>query len=246
MTRIELDEVLSTRLCERIAVRWRQVQHDVAEVARQSGRQSDSVQIVGVTKYVGIGAVRALYAAGCRDFGESRPQQLWERSEKLSDLSGIRWHLIGHLQRNKVNRTIPHCHLIHSVDSERLLDAIDHAAKTQPAPCHVLLELKISSDATKHGLDRTQLWHVFESAPRWPHVQIRGLMGMASLDAGPSQSFHEFQSLHDLANQLQQTFPEFNPLQRSMGMSGDYRQAIQAGATLVRIGSHLWEGLEDD
>ena len=112
---------------DRIVENLNHLRQRIAEAARNSGRSADDVKLVAVTKYVDVTTIRALVAAGCRDLGESRPQELWAKAAELADLS-INWHLIGHLQRNKVERTLPLVSLVHSVDSVRLIAAINESA----------------------------------------------------------------------------------------------------------------------
>lgn len=237
------EDDLPDEVCANIARRWLAVQQEVSQIAVSVGRDPLSVSIVGVTKYVPLPFVRALYQAGCRDFGESRPQQLWERAERLSKQRDIRWHLIGHLQRNKVTKTVPVSYLMHSVDSLRLIEAISEAASSRNEIAKVLLEVKISADESKHGLAPVEIEQVLYDSPKYHGIEIQGLMGMASLGSSSAQALREFEELSALRDSLQRKFPDVEFKQLSMGMSGDFREAIMAGATIVRIGSHLWEGI---
>ncbi len=129
---------------ERIRENVAKVRSRMAAAAARAGRRAEDVQLVAVTKYVGVDEIRALAAAGCTDLGESRPQQLWERAAELCDLP-VRWHMIGHMQRNKVERTLPLVAMIHSLDSLRLAEAIHAAAGTLGRRVPVLLEVNISA-----------------------------------------------------------------------------------------------------
>src|SRR5437868_11966942 len=111
-----------------IAANLQRVREQIADAASRAGRRPEEITLVGVTKYVDVAAARALVDSGCHDLGESRPQSLWEKAEALSGLA-IRWHMVGHLQRNKVKRLLPHVHLLHSGDSLRLLEAVDAEAE---------------------------------------------------------------------------------------------------------------------
>ena len=185
-----------------------------------------------------------LAAAGCTDLGESRPQELWHKAGELASASGahaIRWHLVGHLQRNKIRRTLPLVSLIHSVDSLRLLEAIDAEWQTltassnkPPKPVRILLEVNTSGEAAKHGLAPDEVEPLLAAATRFPRVEICGLMTMAALEGGPAVAARNFATLRQLADRLRLK-------ERSMGMSGDFEAAIAEGATIVRIGSALWE-----
>jgi len=232
-----------TDLASRIAENLARVQTRIADAARASGRQADQVQLVAVTKYVGDEEVRALAAAGCRDFGESRPQQLWQKAEQLADVD-CRWHQIGHLQRNKVARTLPLIDLLHSVDSERLLRAVDEAAAGLGRRVPVLLEVNISGEAAKHGLAPEEIAPLLPAAASLAHIEVRGLMAMAHLAGGREQARIDFAQLRELRDCLQADCPEGVALgELSMGMSDDFDLAIREGATIVRVGSALYEGL---
>jgi hypothetical protein len=235
-----------------IADNLRRVQERIARAAERAGRSADEVTLVGVTKYVGLRELLELVAAGCADLGESRPQELWNKVGELDGLvspsgetgaakSLVRWHLVGHLQRNKLHRTLPLVSLIHSVDSERLLAAIDAERQTLTStsnkptpPIRVLLEVNTSGEAAKHGLAPEGVEPVLAVAKEFPRVEICGLMTMAALEGGLEVAARNFAMLRKLRDrwQLQEL---------SMGMSGDFEVAIREGATIVRIGSALWE-----
>jgi hypothetical protein len=235
-----------------IADNLRHVHERIARAATASGRSADDVTLVGVTKYVGASEAAELLAAGCTDLGESRPQELWAKAAAiapagLASASGapaVRWHMIGHLQRNKVRRTLPLVTLIHSVDSERLLAAIDEAqaAVFTSAPARVLLEVNTSGEAAKHGLVPDDVELLLAAATRFPHVAICGLMTMAALEGGPAVAERDFATLRELRDRLRAIAPERVRLDElSMGMSADFEAAIRQGATIVRVGSILWE-----
>ena len=184
-----------------------------------------------------------MLAAGCSELGESRPQQLWEKASQPG-LSEAHWHLIGHLQRNKVQRTLPLVDLIHSVDSSRLLNAISKAAAELDRRVGVLLEVNCSGDSSKHGLTADALKEIIASLPAWPNVEVCGLMTMAARDGGRDVAARNFASLRELRDQVQTECPaELVLSELSMGMSHDFEEAIREGATLVRIGSLLFEGI---
>lgn len=233
------------------------VRERIAVAARRSGRTPSDVTLVAVTKYVGVPEILELLSLGCRDLGESRPQTLWSKAAQIEEQRGLgrsatsggsvpapRWHLVGHLQRNKVERTLGIAELIHSADSLRLLSAIDAAAGGAKRVAKALLEVNISGDETKHG------WKPEEVEPLWPqiaalsHVSIGGLMGMASREGDASVARGEFSRLRELRDRLSLSAPSNVSLaELSMGMSGDYEIAIEEGATIVRVGSAMFEGL---
>jgi pyridoxal phosphate enzyme (YggS family) len=233
-----------------IAENLARVRERIARAADSASRQSGEITLVGVTKYVGSREAAELAAAGCLDLGESRPQELWSKAAALwrdgiSPVPAVRWHLVGHLQRNKIRRTLPLVTLIHSVDSERLVAAIDRenrdAADNRP-PVAVLLEVNTSGEAAKHGLTPDEVEPLLTMAPQFPYVSIRGLMTMAALGGGPTVAARNFSSLRELRDRLRPLAPECVHLDAlSMGMSGDYEIAIREGATIIRVGSALWE-----
>ncbi len=206
----------------------------------RSGRKSGSVQLVGVSKYVDAATTAQLVAAGCTVLGENRPQAMWEKATALNDPQ-IAWHLIGHLQRNKVKRTVEIATLIQSADSTRLLDAINIAGTETNRVVQVLLEVNISSEAAKHGFAPIELTSTIEHVSRLRFVQVNGLMCMAG-DAADAR--HEFAALRELTAAQRSNLPDNVRLDElSMGMSGDFEIAIEEGATIVRVGSLLFKGL---
>ncbi|MCA9265200.1 MAG: YggS family pyridoxal phosphate-dependent enzyme [Planctomycetales bacterium] len=223
------------------------VRERIDAAAQRSGRAGGDVTLVGVTKYVTPDRAAALYAAGCPDLGESRPQALWEKVAWFAEhgdgsLADVRWHLIGHLQRNKAHRTVPLVAWIHSADSARIVAAI-HEAATAERPARVLLEVNISGDATKHGWPTGELQAFVPRLAEFPHVRVCGLMTMAALEGGTERARQDFRALRVLRDRLVPLCPPGVELaELSMGMSGDFEVAIEEGATIVRIGSALFEG----
>jgi hypothetical protein len=231
-----------TSLEKRIAENLQAVRQRIANAAARAGRNADDVALVGVTKYVGTEEIRALVAAGCHTLGESRPQQLWEKAEALHELP-IHWHMIGHLQRNKVRRTLPRVDMIQSADSRRLLDALAEEAARLERTVPVLLEVNTSGDETKSGLEPEEVEPLLGELPGKPHLEVRGLMCMASFTGGLEAARRDFAALRELRDRLRPNCPEGVRLDElSMGMSGDYEVAIEEGATIVRVGSALFEG----
>lgn len=228
---------------QRIAENLFEVRRRISEAAVRAGRRPNEVTLVGVTKYVSPEIVRSLVQAGLSDLGESRPQELWHKAAALSGLS-VRWHMIGHLQRNKVRRTLPLTTLIHSGDSLRLLEALNAESAILSRRSDVLLEVNISGDQAKHGFAPEDLPRLLPAIGALTHLRVRGLMGMAGLDGDADRARGEFAALRMLRDRLRADCPpEIDLVELSMGMSGDYVEAIEEGATLVRIGSALVEGL---
>lgn len=228
-------------MIERFKANLEKVHDRIREAELRSGRPAGSVRLIGVTKYVDSAVTRHLVAAGCHELGENRPQVLWEKADQLSGES-IDWHLIGHLQRNKVKRTIEITKLIHSVDSIRLIDAIEEAASGLNRQVQILLEVNVSNDQAKHGFRPEELPAALDRLSETQFVRTEGLMCMAGLESDADQTRREFAELRCIAENLAQNLPPNVQMdQLSMGMSGDFEVAIEEGATLVRIGSLLFE-----
>ena len=224
-----------------IRANWEAALTQVEQAAREAARDPESIRIVGVSKYVDAEVTGELIAAGCYDLGESRPQSLWSKAETLSDLETVRWHMIGHVQTNKLRRMLRHRPMIHSIDSERLLRAVDQESSRQHCETKVLLEVNISGDEAKTGLSPTGAEQLLNLSD-FSNVRIVGLMAMAGRETDSDEALEQFRKVTELRDRLQEeTGKRLEEL--SMGMSGDYRQAIMAGSTMVRIGSALFSGI---
>ncbi|HMP86872.1 MAG TPA: YggS family pyridoxal phosphate-dependent enzyme [Lacibacter sp.] len=197
--------------------------------------------LVAVSKTKPVEDIRALYDLGQRDFGENYVQELLDKQAQLP--ADIRWHFIGHLQRNKVKYIAPFVHLIHGVDSYKLLEEIDKQAAKNKRFISVLLQIHIAQEETKFGLDAGELATLVQSWQLQPLANIRicGLMGMASFSDNQQLVRSEFHTLRQLFDQYRQRqLPGIELEILSMGMSGDYTIALEEGSTLVRIGSLLF------
>lgn len=229
-----IHEILGQRL---EAIRTR-----VQAACGRVGRSPESVTLIGVTKTVGHEVAQALVDLGVADLGENRPQELWRKSDLVS---GARWHVIGHLQRNKVERTVGLSSLIHSVDSERLLEAIETEAKRIGKQTAVLLEVNCSGEEAKHGFTPEAVLAFTSNLKPLHFVRIEGLMTMAALADDPEAARPAFRRLAGLQKELRQVLGDQHPLNLlSMGMSGDFEVAIEEGATHIRLGTVLVGGLE--
>lgn len=203
-----------------------------------------NVTLVAVSKTKPVEDIAALYELGQRDFGENYVQEIVGKVSQLPE--DIRWHFIGHLQRNKVKQIAPFVHLIHGVDSFRLLTEINAQAQKLDRTIDVLLQMFIATEESKFGLDEKELVECLEycNAPdsALRNVRVRGLMGMASATDDHTQVRREFEHLRDTFVNLQSGWmtakDSFDTI--SMGMSGDYRLAMECGSTMVRIGSLLF------
>jgi pyridoxal phosphate enzyme (YggS family) len=222
--------------------RWARVEQRVHAACQRSGRKRGDVTVVAVTKTVPVEVARLACDVGDHHLGESRPQELWRKAAEI-DRAAF-WHLVGHLQRNKVERTLPLAHLIHSVDSVRLLEAIDGEAGRQVRIIDVLLEVNASGEASKHGFAPEALPGLAEPIARLRNVRVRGLMTMAAYEEDPERCRPTFARLRELRDRLRRELGPGHALdQLSMGMSNDFEVAVEEGATLVRLGTVLFEGL---
>jgi len=223
---------LRTILQQRLAL----VEGEIAAACVRANRQRDEVTLIAVTKTVTPEVAALLPELGVHHLGESRPQELWKKVEAIP---GTHWHFIGHLQRNKLERTIPLTHLVHSVDSERLLKAISDFGTARSSPVPVLLEVNCSREAAKGGFAPEAVPSRFDA---FPGVSVQGLMTMAAHEENPEACRITFRELRELRDQLRGS--SGLPLPHlSMGMSNDYVVAIEEGATFIRLGSTLFTNL---
>jgi pyridoxal phosphate enzyme (YggS family) len=205
-------------------------------------RRRDEVTLVAVTKTVSADVAAALAELGVRDLAENRPQALWQKAAAVS--SRVRWHLVGHLQRNKIERTLPLVHLLHSADSMRLLEALEAEAATRDLTVPVLLEVNASREASKHGFAPEELPALVPELQRLERVRILGLMTMAAYADDPEQCRPTFAEVRRLRDALRGPLPAPHQVEQlSMGMSNDFEVAVEEGATFVRLGTVLFEGL---
>jgi hypothetical protein len=231
----------------------------IAASCARAKRDPASVRLVAVTKYVDIDVVRQALDLGILDLGESRAQQLNQRAgmiheslERRSVLGGPReagslrprWHMVGHLQRNKVKLVVPWAELIHSVDSLRLAEDLHKQAVKVGRVVDILLQVNTSAERTKFGIAVGAVPHLAEHLLNWPGIRFCGLMTMGPLGGSPAETRLCFDRLRDIFDDLRaegRVGPHFKEL--SMGMSGDFEMAIEAGANIIRVGSGLFEGL---
>ena len=201
--------------------------------------KSSNTTLVAVSKTKPISDIAALYKLGQRDFGENYVQEFIDKVPQLPH--DIKWHFIGHLQTNKVKYIVPYVHLIHGVDSLKLLKEIDKQAGKNDLIINCLLQVYIAQEDTKFGLDEADIEAIINELPKLNHIKIVGLMGMASFSEDKNKVAAEFKylkSIYDRYSQLKA--PNFQLQNLSMGMSGDYKLAIEAGSNMVRIGSLLF------
>ena len=211
-----------------------------SEIVRLHQELPDGVTLVAVSKFHPVEALREAYDAGQRVFGESRPQEMCAKREQMPN--DVEWHMIGHLQTNKVKYIAPFVALIHSVDSERLAEEIERQAARFGRTIDVLFEIHLAEEESKSGWDVEEFTAWVESADfatRLPHIRPRGLMTIGTLTEDIELNKREFVRLRELFDTLRPKFgTEFDTL--SMGMTSDYHEAIECGSTMVRIGSMIF------
>jgi PLP dependent protein len=229
---------------ERIRYNLDEVERRISDAVTRVGRATDSVRLVAVTKKSSPEMIKSLFACGVRDLGENYPQELWRKHDELSDLAGsIHWHLIGHLQTNKVKKTLPMVRMIHSVDSLKLLRALDDAAPALDQPPSVCLQVNTSDEPSKHGWTKELILRDAAAIASCRSIPIVGLMTMAGLGTTAETARGSFARLRELRDVLRRQ-TDLPLVELSMGMSNDFETAIEEGATQVRVGSALFEGVE--
>lgn len=214
-----------------------------SEIERLRSELPEGVKLLAVSKFHPVEALQEAYDAGQRAFGESRPQELKAKQAVLPD--DIEWHMIGHLQTNKVKYIAPYVHLIESLDSERLAEAIEKEAAKCGRTIDCLLEIHVTAEQSKSGWDYAELLAFVRSGgfAAMPHIRLRGVMGMATFTDDEATVRDDFKRLNECFTELKEHFgTEFDTL--SMGMSDDYPIAIEYGSTEVRIGSTIFGARE--
>ena len=210
-----------------------------SKIERLRSELPEGVKLLAVSKFHPVEALQEAYDAGQRAFGESRPQELKAKQAVLPD--DIEWHMIGHLQTNKVKYIAPYVHLIESLDSERLAEAIEKEAAKCDRTIDCLLEIHVTKEESKSGWNYAELLDFVRSGgfAAMPHIRLRGVMGMATFTDDEATVRGDFKRLNEYFTELKEHFgAEFDTL--SMGMSDDYPIAIEYGSTEVRIGSTIF------
>lgn len=237
------------------------VSQRIAHAATRCGRQPKDVLMVAVTKYAGLDEIRTLVELGQVDLGESRVQQLAQRAAALSEFLQrrrtlteeplaskgpssaleVRWHMVGHLQRNKVKQVLPLVRLIHSVDNLRVAEEIQHYAARMEQTAEILLQINTTGDPSRYGVATPAAIHVAEQIDTMVHIRLRGVMTMAPPSINPEDARPHFARAAEIYEDIRTSGiggSEFNIL--SMGMSDDFEVAIEEGSNLVRIGRALF------
>ena len=211
----------------------------VDRAAKRSARTSDQIRIVAVSKNHPVSVVQAGIEAGLTHLGENRVQEAKAKRQQISSV--VEWHLVGHLQTNKVKTALDIFDLIHSVDRFRLLNRIQRLAILTDRKIEVLVQINTSAEPSKFGLKPNQILEFFDQVANLDRVQICGLMTIGKLSPNPEMSRSLFSQLRILMNQVSdQNYPNFQPKYLSMGMSNDFEVAIEEGANLIRVGTAIF------
>ena len=234
----DYDETIYEGLSSRLDI----VRSNLADACREAGRDPQEVTLIGVSKVFPVSYAEAAFVAGLSDLGENRVQELVPKAERMSELGlDVNWHLIGTLQKNKVKYIIGKTKLIHSVDSTELAGEISKRSVSAGLVTDILLQVNVSGEVTKHGYTPLSVIEEIDKVNALDGVKVRGIMTMAPIDSGDGISRRVFCETHELFEKMKgavRSKEDFDTL--SMGMSGDYRNAILEGSTCVRIGTAIF------
>ena len=222
-------------LCENL----RQVQKNIEKSCSESGRSLSEVTLIAVSKTKPVELLMEAYEAGARVFGENKVQEILDKYETMP--SDVKWHMIGHLQRNKVKYIIDKVEMIHSVDSLRLAETIEQEASKKNVVMKILLEVNVAEEETKFGLRMEEVIPLLEEIAHYPHLQVMGLMTIAPYVENPEDNREIFRKLKKLSVDIaKKNINNITMSVLSMGMTGDYTVAVQEGATMVRVGTGIF------
>lgn len=218
-----------------------EVRNNIAEACRRVGRDPEEITLIAVSKTKPASMVLEAYEEGCLDFGENKVQEILEKSPVLSD--ELRWHMIGHLQRNKVKQVISKACLIHSVDSIRLAEQIEEDAAKMDLIVPILMEVNIAREESKYGFMSEDVLNAVIKISKFPHVKIKGMMTIAPFVDNSQDNRKYFKELNDLSVDIaHKNIDNVSMGVLSMGMTGDYQVAIEEGATMIRVGTGIFGG----
>ena len=218
---------------------YNEVLNEVNLSCEKVGRAKDDVTLIAVSKTKPASDIQTLYDYGVRDFGENKVQELTSKYEELP--KDIRWHLIGHLQTNKVKYIVDKVYLIHSVDSVKLAMEIEKEAAKKDIIVNILVQVNVANEDTKFGLDNSEVTNIVEEIAKLPHIRIKGLMAIAPFVDDGEENRKYFNELKQLSVDIKaKNIDNVCMDMLSMGMSGDYTTAIEEGATHVRVGTSIF------
>ena len=216
-----------------------EVEQRIADACRRAGRKREEVTLIAVSKTKPAEMLKEAYDLGVRVFGENKVQELTEKYDLLPD--DIRWHMIGHLQTNKVKYLIGKTELIHSVDSLKLAKVIEKESEKKECITDILVEVNVAEEESKFGLKMEEVIPFIENAAQFPHINVRGLMTIAPFVENPEKNRTIFADLHKLYVDIKEKNIDNGTVSiLSMGMTNDYEVAIEEGATMVRIGTGIF------
>ena len=216
-----------------------QVRKHMEEACRRAGRQTDEVTLIAVSKTKPVGMLMEAYEAGARDFGENKVQEILEKRPEIP--ADARFHMIGHLQRNKVRQVIDQVTLIHSVDSLRLAEQIEHEAAKKELHVNILLEVNVAREESKFGFFLEEVEAALREISKYPHITVKGLMTIAPYVEDPEENRDIFKKLHQVFIDMKsKNIDNSNMSVLSMGMTGDYQVAIEEGSTMIRVGTGIF------
>ena len=222
-----------------IAENLEQVRKNIEEACRKVGRDPKEVTLIAVSKTKPVEMLKEAYTAGARCFGENKVQEIMDKYPQLP--SDIQWHMIGHLQRNKVKYIVDKVKMIHSVDSLRLAETIEQEAAKHEVQVPILLEVNVAQEESKFGLRMDEVLPLAETVCSFPHVKIQGLMTIAPYVENPEENREIFRQLKKLSVDIEaKNINNVTMSVLSMGMTGDYQVAVQEGATVVRVGTGIF------
>ena len=217
----------------------KRVEENIQTACQRAGRKREEVTLVAVSKTKPVSMLSEIYDCGVRSFGENKVQELCEKRELLP--ADIRWHMIGHLQTNKVKYIIDKAELIHSVDSIRLAEAIEKEAAKRERTVRILAEVNVAEEESKFGIRMDEAIPFIEKIAGYPHIQVCGLMTIAPFVENPEENRPIFKNLHKLSVDIAgKNIDNVNVNILSMGMTNDYEVAIEEGATMVRVGTGIF------
>lgn len=216
-----------------------EIRRNISEAALKSGRKPEEITLVAVSKTYPVEAINEAITLGCHDFGENRVQELMGKIDETTE--PVNWHLIGHLQTNKVKYIIGKTKLIHSVDSIKLAEEIEKQSEKHQICTEILVEVNVAKEASKHGVFVEDVIEMMKKLDHFKHIKVRGLMTVAPFVENPEDNREVFRNLCKLSVDIQkQKFNNISTDILSMGMSNDYKIAIEEGATMVRIGTAIF------
>lgn len=219
------------------------IRERIATAARQAGRNPDEVTLMGVSKTFPVASIREAHTAGLRIFGENRVQEFAGKVDAVRDLPDAEWHLIGHLQTNKAAKAVELFDAVDSVDSVRMAEKLNAFAQSAGKTLAVLIEINVGGESAKSGIapGSAELEQILLGAPRWPSLNIRGLMTVPPYTEDPESARLYFRQLREIRDRIaERALPNIGMSVLSMGMSHDFEVAIEEGATCVRVGTAIF------